>query len=152
MSQAHNIGWVETNADLTEHFNNLVSNNIVGQSNEVIWGLQYKPAHSDKASISIEDLCARMGLIDLAEHKVDIIVVMDPSQGAYIEAVDLAAANKIIQASTANVPPLNQSERTICDDFWQNQFASHDSISINNRHNSAPIQKVADDIIKMAIK
>lgn len=129
-----------------------VDNPLIGLSstfNSLI--KKYKPTNSDKASIPVTNLCDRMGHHNVSEHAINIIVVMDPTQTDYIDKINPHRAIDIIQASTANVVPLNEAERNRFQNFCETQFATHKCLSINNRHENVPLRKVAEDVIKMAL-
>jgi hypothetical protein len=112
----------------------------------------YGTPASDKASIPLEALCERMGLISTPKMPYDVIIVLNPRQKDFMQPLDQASAFTILAASTANVSPLGEEEARIHSAFWQDQFAAHESFSINNRHPDMSVQDVAKSVIKLAMK
>lgn len=129
-----------------------VANPMIGLSRTFNTLIQkYKPTNSDKASIPVSVLCNSMGHRDISEHGIDVIVVMDPAQSPYTAEIDPKKAIDIMLAATANVVPLSKEEKSNFRNFWEAQFATHRCLSINNRHEDAPLHRVAEDIIKLAL-
>lgn len=103
-----------------------------------------------KIQIPLQDICLKMQLNNLQAIRQDKIVILDPTQESYITIVDSERALEILSASSANVPPLNAQEYEHFRAFWMAQFDTHETFTLNNRHPSSTLKKVADTVITLS--
>lgn len=108
----------------------------------------YKVGLSDKASIPASALCEATGHQDQTSTRIDKLILLNPELVAPREQLRWdGTTKKILNASTANVPPLNREQDLHFNDFWSAQISSLESVAINNRYRNTSVGEIARDVI-----